>query len=401
MRIQNESLNIKIVGGSVVKGDKGDPGLQGIQGIPGINGRDGKDGRDGVDGRDGIDGKDGRGIKSISLIDTKDKIKTYRIEYTDGTYFDFEIKDGEDGTDGKGGMSGGAILRGAEKTSRKTNDYNSTSEVTYPSSKALSNAVASLKKQIEGMESLSIVRVDNLPTEGKSSTLYLVPSENDESKNIYDEYIWVNKCNEQYEWEKIGSTEITVKDVQANGTSIVTDGVANIPMATSSTPGLVRPVNANGIYVSNTGTLNLSKLSDASLPNKNANYAVLISQIDLATKVGVTTNTITLTDEEKANACNWVGAGQQRTVVEDSTTPTVKIENALSNTDYQYGTITSLTITAVETSYLETNFYFTAGDEITVDLPDTLKIIGNPSFEPNKQYAMSICNNTLIVGIIS
>ena len=100
----------------------------------------------------------------------------------------------------------------------------------------------------------------------------------------------------------------TIKDVQAIGTSVLADGVANIPLATNTQAGLVRPVQANGIYVSNTGTLNLSKLSDASLVNKNSNYAVLVSQIDLATKVGVTTNTIELTDEEKTNACNWLGA---------------------------------------------------------------------------------------------
>ena len=163
MRIQNEALNIKIVGGSVVKGDKGDQGLPGIQGIPGMNGIDGKDGRDGVDGRDGIDGKDGRGIKNISLIDTKDKTKIYRIEYTDGTHFDFEVKDGEDGTNGKDGVGGGgAILRGAEKTSRKTNDYTSSSEATYPSSKALNNAVTELTKKIE--ESCSKQNVQTLKT---------------------------------------------------------------------------------------------------------------------------------------------------------------------------------------------------------------------------------------------
>ena len=192
-----------------------------------------------------------------------------------------------------------------------------------------------------------------------------------------------------------------VKDVQANGTSVLKDGVANIPLATSTQAGVVRPVPANGINVSNTGTLNLSKLSDASLPNKNSNYAVLVTQIDLATKVGVTTNTITLTDEEKTNACNWLGAGHQRTTVIDSATPTVTLEKALANTDYQYGIITSLSITEVENSYLETNIFFTAGAEITVDLPDTLKIIGDLSFEAEKQYAMSICNNTLIVGVIN
>ena len=196
--------------------------------------------------------------------------------------------------------------------------------------------------------------------------------------------------------------DIPVTDVQTNGTSIVIDGVANIPIAAAGGKlGLVFPAGF-GIGVTATGALAINKATDALLLAKANNFQPVVpSNLDYAVKVGVTTNTTELTDEEKQAACNWLGAGQQRTVVEDSTTPTVTIENALSNTDYQYGTITSLTITAVETSYLETNFYFTAGSEIAVDLPDTLKIIGTPSFEANKQYAMSICNNTLIVGTIS
>lgn len=196
--------------------------------------------------------------------------------------------------------------------------------------------------------------------------------------------------------------EAPVTDVQANGTSLLADGVANIPVAAAGGKlGLVFPAGF-GVSVTASGAMATVKATDALLLAKANNFQPVVpSNLDSAIKIGVTTNTITLTDTEKTNACNWVGAGQKRTTVIDSTTPTVTIDNALSNTDYQYGTITSLTITSVETSYLETNFFFTAGSEITVDLPDTLKIIGSPLFEAEKQYAMSICNNTLIVGIIS
>jgi uncharacterized protein (TIGR02145 family) len=49
---------------------------------------------------DGADGDDGLGISSITLISTVGLVKTYRITYTDSTTFDFEVTDGADGTGG-------------------------------------------------------------------------------------------------------------------------------------------------------------------------------------------------------------------------------------------------------------------------------------------------------------
>ena len=149
--------------GGFIKGDKGDVGPIGPVGPRGPMGPEGPKGEQGIkgqDGTDGVDGKDGRGIASISLSKTDGKDKTYTVTYTDGTTFEFTVKDGEDGkdgTDGKG-MSGGAILKGAEKTSRKTNDYNAQGTDSYPSSKALSDAVVYLSNTIEKETAFTIYR---------------------------------------------------------------------------------------------------------------------------------------------------------------------------------------------------------------------------------------------------
>ena len=57
----------------------------------------------GADGVDGTDGDDGRGISSVTLISTSGKVKTYRMTFTDNTYFDYSVTDGADGT-GAGDM---------------------------------------------------------------------------------------------------------------------------------------------------------------------------------------------------------------------------------------------------------------------------------------------------------
>lgn len=164
LKLSANETKLRVVGGVAIKGEKGDQGIQGIQGIQGPEGKQGLQGpqglpgKDGKDGRDGIDGKDGKGIKGITLIDTKDKVKTYRIEFTDGTSFDYQVKDGEDGANGKDGMSGGAVLRGAEKTSRKTNSYTETSSEKYPSSAALNAAVLQLRSEIQQADTTIIFR---------------------------------------------------------------------------------------------------------------------------------------------------------------------------------------------------------------------------------------------------
>lgn len=56
--------------------------------------------------------------------------------------------------------------------------------------------------------SIEIIRVDELPATGETNILYLVPVDDPETNNIYDEYIWAVQSDDTYAWEKIGSTEI-------------------------------------------------------------------------------------------------------------------------------------------------------------------------------------------------
>ena len=86
--------------------------------------------------------------------------------------------------------------------------------------------------------------------------------------------------------------------------------------------------------------------------------------------------------------------------VTDLTSTSITLANAAANTVYKYGTLTSLTITANDTSNLETVIYFTAGTGITVNLPNTLETIGTPSFGAGNKYILSILNNILVAGVI-
>ena len=109
-----------------------------------------------------------------------------------------------------------------------------------------------------------------------------------------------------------------VSDVTVNGTSVVTSGVAAIPIATANDYGLVKYGGIYGISVTSGDMLKTLKAENSNIDAKANNYLPIVpSNLDYAVKVGITTNTNTLTATEKSNACDWLGAVKDVTV--DST----------------------------------------------------------------------------------
>ena len=87
------------------------------------------------------------------------------------------------------------------------------------------------------------------------NTIYLVPN-GDTTGDLFVEWIYVDDA-----WEKIGSiADLSglVQDVQINGTSVVQNGVANVPIATSAAAGVVKVNSTKGITISN-GVLGISE----------------------------------------------------------------------------------------------------------------------------------------------
>ena len=65
---------------------------------------------------------------------------------------------------------------------------------------------------------------------------------------------------------------IPVTDIQVNGTSIVTSGVANVPIASSSNLGAVK-IDGRGLNIQSSGLLYISKASSTQVKNGNQDYA--------------------------------------------------------------------------------------------------------------------------------
>lgn len=111
-------------------------------------------------------------------------------------------------------------------------------------------------------------------------------------------------------------------------------------------------------------------------------------------------------NSEAVNYGAWtleeVSAGGSEPTVETITGNTPTIANVQGNHIYNCtGTLTSLTLTAVETTYAEATIYMTTGSSITVDIPASVKTIGYTEFSPNTSYIISFANNSMVIGEIN
>jgi hypothetical protein len=67
----------------------------------------------------------------------------------------------------------------------------------------------------------------------------------------------------------------TVTDVQVNGTSVVSDGVANVPLAGANDAGAIK-VNGLGLAMLSSGLLAISKASDSEVKAGSHNYSPIV-----------------------------------------------------------------------------------------------------------------------------
>lgn len=201
-------------------------------------------------------------------------------------------------------------------------------------------------------------------------------------------------------------------DVQVNGASIVSNGVANVPIASASTLGVTKALGSYGVGVLSTGDLYVLQATDAQIKAGIDNYRPITSmKIDqsafygLAKAAGDTTQAAsgnavgTYTDNAKASIKAMLGIqdGSTGTVDVTGTTPTI---TAVENTRYVCGEVTSLTFTPAASGICIVRF--TSGSTITVlTLPSTVKFpewFDPTSLETNTIY--EICVTDGIYGAV-
>ena len=149
---------------------------------------------------------------------------------------------------------------------------------------------------------IKFIPVTELPIENiDESAIYLLPSNNPEEKNGFNEFVYSNGA-----WEMIGSASVEIN---------LDEYVKNTDLATSEKAGLVQIGNGLTLYK---GKLQVQTPSGALIASRSMGCPITPSELDIAVKhaitgyktfkdVGSYGNQLPLTDEEKAVACNWLG----------------------------------------------------------------------------------------------
>ena len=177
----------------------------------------------------------------------------------------------------------------------------------------------------------------------------------------------------------VNASEVFAHDVQVNGTSVLSNGVANIPVASTSDFGAVKVANAGGLQVTSGNILYLLPATDAQIRQASASYRAIVPTTQhyaafygLAAAAGDTTQA-----ESTGSVGTYTETAQSKIhdmldapVTVSGSTPTI---TAKSGIRYVCGEVTSLDFTPSATGICEV--IFTSGTTPTVlTLPNTVKM---------------------------
>lgn len=108
----------------------------------------------------------------------------------------------------------------------------------------------------------------------------------------------------------LGNTGL-VDDVQVNGTTIVTDKIANIPVASTTGLGVCKVSPNQGVSAYSAGDLVIISASEQEITAKTQSYKPIVpNKLDIAIREGLGNNSLTWTDAYKSNARNTIEATQ-------------------------------------------------------------------------------------------
>lgn len=196
----------------------------------------------------------------------------------------------------------------------------------------------------------------------------------------------------------------SVQDVTVNGTSVVINGIAELPIAGASNLGAVKVGSSGGLYINpNNGVLQTSAATSALTKAGADDFKPITSLIQhestfygLAKAAGDTTqvsssNAVgTYTDNAKSAIKAMLGVGgETQKVAVSGTAPTIV---ANQNTRYVCGEVVSLDFTPSAEGICDV--IFTSGSTVAVlTIPNTVRFpewFDQTSLEANKTYEISI-----------
>ena len=219
----------------VPKGDKGDTGDQGPAGQDGAPGKDGADGAPGKDGKDGADGADGHTpVKGTDYWTAEDKAEIVAAAAAEVAGDIIDDTAGEGDTNKVWSADKSAAVDSATKSalsSLQNMVADEESTTTATSAHAKNTVFRHDGKLLMALSAIAIG--DTITTTGNTPNAV-----------------------------EVTIAEAFPHDVQINGTTILNNGVANIPIASDSAFGLAKYESWRGININANGFVYLNSATD-------------------------------------------------------------------------------------------------------------------------------------------
>lgn len=168
--------------------------------------------------------------------------------------------------------------------------------------------------------------------------LYLVPKADAADNDFFDTYIWANKGTEEnpeYDWDFQGT-----KKIEADFANYV----KSTDYATYNKAGVVRVSSDYGLTMGGTGALLINGATVDEITAKTAyRKPITADKIDIAVKVGMTTNAEEWTDDEKTSARDLINAVGNTDYASTTKAGIIKLGDAFKTSEYATDTLSLVT----------------------------------------------------------
>lgn len=242
-----------------------------------------------------------------------------------------------------------------------------------------------------------------------ANTIYLVPASDSQTGDLFIEWYYTNNAWEQFGRAKVDISGL-VSDVKVNGTSVVTDGVADIPFAAENRLGVIKV--GSGLTIGATGILYTNRPDAATIKAGTNLYAPIVpgnqhgaSFYGLAKAAGDSTQSAssnavgTYTETAKSAISQMLSAPE--TV--SGSTPSI---TAKSGVQYICGEVSTIDITVPESGCIDVIFESGSTPTVLTITPPTgvTDVLWPSWFDPdnleaNSTYEISIENGKL--GVVA
>lgn len=284
---------------------------KGDTGAPGTNGRDGTDGTDGYSPSASVSK-----VGDTATITITDKNGTTTVQVTDGT----NGTDGQPGADGYSPQLTISDIQGGHRImiTDKTGDH-----------------------VVDVMDGTQGDPGHGVPTGGTTGQVLRKQSNDDFSSK----------------WDAE-----SVTDVQVNGTSILAQGVANVPYGYNGTAGVIKTAAGNGVTVSSAGVIHIAKATDAQVKDGNSSYLPIVTNNQhLSTFYGLAKASGDTTQSASSNAVGTYTEGAKSAISSMLNAPESKTGTTVSITAkdgirYKCGEVATLDIVVPASGLFEVDF---------------------------------------------